>query len=156
MHFLMTPGFKYTTWMRFAGYARKHRLLRMSAYPIAKAILLRLRHKYGIAIPEYTRIGPGLKIEGWQNIMVNGDAVIGSNCTLSPFSMLGQSNRGAKQGSPTLEDGVTLLDGAKATGAITIGRDSLVLHNSVVSRDLPAGCVAVGVPAKPITWYAAA
>ena len=57
-----TPGYKYTVWMRLCGYLKRGRLSRVTLYPPAKLILLHCRYKYGIAIPEYTEIGPGLFI----------------------------------------------------------------------------------------------
>jgi len=46
-----------------------------------------------------------------------------------------------------LGDGVVVLPG------VSIGEGSIVGANSVVSRDLPAGVIAVGAPAVPIKLY---
>src|SRR3546814_8262351 len=61
-HFLFTPGYKYTVVMRSCGYLRTRKFMAFGLYPLAKWWLLRCRYKYGIAIPEYTVIGPGLFI----------------------------------------------------------------------------------------------
>jgi serine O-acetyltransferase len=38
--------------------------------------------------------------------------------------------------------------GAVIFGAVTIGDDVAIGANSVVTRDIPAGCTAVGAPAR--------
>lgn len=150
MHFGFTPGFKYSTWMRLCGYLRRKPALRATLFPLAKLALLHARYKYGIAIPEYTQIGPGLFINRFGGVMVNGDAVIGANFNITHGAMVGQVNRGNK-GSPVIGDRVFLAAGCKVLGGITIGDDAAVGANAVVTRDVPAKGVAVGVPAKVIS-----
>ncbi len=147
-HFLFTPGFKYSTVMRLCGCLKKRGIARFILYPPLKLLLLRYRYKYGIAIPEYTRIGPGFFINRFGNIMVNGDAVIGANCNITHGSMLGQMNRGAYQGSPILGDGVFLAAGCKVIGKITIGHRAAVGANAVVTKPVPDDAVVGGIPAK--------
>lgn len=150
-HFLFTPGFQYTVWMRWTGYARVTGALRYTAYPILKFLLTRCRYKYGIAIPEYTSIGPGLFINRFGGIYVNGDAVIGANANIAQMSMLAQANRGARAGSPILGDRVYVAAGSSVIGRIAIGDDSMIGINSVVTKDVPAGSVVTGTPAKVIS-----
>jgi serine O-acetyltransferase len=40
--------------------------------------------------------------------------------------------------------------GAKILGAITVGDDAVIGANSVVLKDVPAGMIAVGLPAMNI------
>ncbi|WP_129792167.1 serine acetyltransferase [Sphingosinicella sp. CPCC 101087] len=150
-HFLFTPGFKYTTVMRLCGYLRGGRLGKWTLYPPLKLLLLRYRYKYGIAIPEYTRIGPGLFINRFGGVMVNGDAVIGANCNITHGAMLGQLNRGPKAGSPILGDDVFLAAGCKILGRIQIGDRAAVGANAVVTKDVPDDGVVGGIPAKLIS-----
>src|SRR3546814_15068748 len=84
--------------MRSCGYLRTRKFMAFGLYPLAKWWLLRCRYKYGIAIPEYTVIGPGLFINRFGGIYVNGDAVIGANANLTHGAMLGQVNRGERAG----------------------------------------------------------
>ena len=106
-HFLFTPGYKYTVVMRTCGYLRTRRFQAFGLYPLSKLWLLRLRYKFGFAIPEYTVIGPGLFINRFGGIYINGDAVVGANANLTHGIMLGQSNRGerAATGSRPKDEG---------------------------------------------------
>lgn len=147
-HFLFTPGFKYSTVMRLCGCLKKRSLMRFTLYPPLKLLLLRYRYKYGIAIPEYTQIGPGFFINRFGNIMINGDAIIGANCNITHGSMLGQMNRGPKQGSPILGDGVFLAAGCKVIGKINIGNRAAIGANAVVTKPVPDDAVVGGIPAR--------
>lgn len=147
-HFLFTPGYKYTVVMRTCGYLRTRRFQAFGLYPLSKLWLLRLRYKFGFAIPEYTVIGPGLFINRFGGIYINGDAVIGANANLTHGIMLGQSNRGQRAGSPVLGDRVFLASGCKVIGRILLGDDCAVGANAVVTKDVPEKGVVGGVPAK--------
>lgn len=147
-HYLFTPGFKYTTVMRLCGYLKGRGWGRVTLYPPLKLLLLRYRYKYGIAIPEYTRVGAGLFINRFGNIMINGDAVIGANCNITHGSMLGQLNRGPRAGCPVLGDEVFLAAGCKVIGNIRLGSRAAVGANAVVTKDVPDDGVVGGIPAK--------
>src|SRR3546814_18841179 len=82
--------------MRSCGYLRTRKFMAFGLYPLAKWWLLRCRYKYGIAIPEYTVIGPGLFIHRFGGIYVKGDEVIGANANLTHGAMLGKVNRGER------------------------------------------------------------
>lgn len=152
-HVLFTPGFSYTFWMRLCGYFKvKPWARRLLFYHLSKLVLLHLRYKYGIAIPEYTKVGPGLFINRFGGIMVNGDAVIGANCNLTHGCMLGQANRGPRAGSPILGDRVFLAAGAKVIGRVRLGDDCVVGANAVVAKDVPPRAVMVGIPARAISF----
>jgi serine O-acetyltransferase len=149
-HFLFTPGYKYTVWMRACGYFKLKRWA-LPLYVFTKWMLMRCRYKYGIAIPEYTVIGPGLFINRFGGVMINGDVVIGANCNITHGAMLGQSNRGANAGSPILGDRVFLAAGSKVIGRVVIGDDAVVGANAVVTKDVPPKAVVGGIPAKIIS-----
>jgi serine O-acetyltransferase len=149
-HFLFTPGYKYTVWMRACGYF-KVKAWGLPFYVFTKWMLMRCRYKYGIAIPEYALIGPGLFINRFGGVMINGDVVIGANCNITHGAMLGQSNRGAKAGSPILGDRVFLAAGSKVIGRVIIGDDAVIGANAVVTKDVPAMGVVGGIPAKLIS-----
>lgn len=150
-HFVFTPGFRYSTWMRLTGYFKQDAVFRILLYPLAKLYLLRIRYKFGIAIPEYTVIGPGLFINRYGGIYINGDVVIGSNVNITHGVMLGANNRGKKKGCPIIGDRVFLAAGAKVIGAVTVGDGAVIGANALVIDDVPPNGVMVAPPAQMIS-----
>ena len=49
---------------------------------------------------------------------------------------------------PTIGNGVTVGAGAKVLGPITIGDNSAIGANAVVTKDAPADSILTGIPAK--------
>jgi serine O-acetyltransferase len=102
----------------------------------------------GVGISPQAEIGPGLYIGHFGQVIVNGEARIGSNATLSQEITIGYAQRGKRQGTPTIGDRVYIAPGAKLFGAITIGDDVAVGANAVVNRDVEDRAVVGGVPAR--------
>lgn len=146
-----TESFRYVFWMRTCRYAANQSLLRVSLYPVARLVLHRLTFQMGIAIPHQTQIGPGFFIGHFGGIVVNKRTVIGRNCNISQGVTLGQVNRGALQGCPTIGDNVFIGPGAKVIGAITIGNNVAIGANCVVTKDIPDNAVVVGIPGRMIS-----
>ena len=99
----------------------------------------------GISLPAQTRIGKGLRIHHFGGIIVNSEASIGEYCTLYHGVTLG--DLGGWGGSPCVGNRVVIGAGAKLLGHIEIGDDCHIGANAVVRTSVPAGCLAVGVPA---------
>lgn len=125
--------------------------MRLSVYPVSRAILRHLTFKLGVSIPPKTRIGSGLYIGHFGGIFVNDQSVIGRDCNLSQGVTIGQANRGRNVGSPVIGDGVYIGPGAKIIGAVKVGNNVAVGANAVVTRDVPDDSVVVGVPAEVIS-----
>ncbi|HCP05519.1 MAG TPA: serine O-acetyltransferase, partial [Pseudomonas sp.] len=51
---------------------------------------------------------------------------------------------------PTLEDGVVVGAGAKVLGPFTVGSGAKIGSNAVVTKAVPAGATAVGIPGRII------
>lgn len=113
-----------------------------------------MRHhgfRLGINIPYQIDVGPGFYISHFTGVFVNSRCRIGRNCNLSQGVTLGLANRGPRKGVPTLGDNVYIGPGAKVVGAVHIGDGVAVGANAVVTSDLPAYSVAVGIPARVIS-----
>lgn len=100
----------------------------------------------GIDLPCETVVGRRLLIEHFGGIVISGDAVIGDDVTIRHGVTLGLSHKG-KRGAPRIGNSVDIGAGAKVLGAVTIGDGAVIGANAVVLTDVPAGALAVGVPA---------
>jgi serine O-acetyltransferase len=89
-------------------------------------------------------IGPGLYIPHGFSTIVSWKTVIGTNCRLHQNVTIGWDGTG---GAPRIGNNVTIYTGAVVIGDITVGDDVVVGANAVVTKDVPAGMVARGVPA---------
>ena len=148
---LLVPGFTYTFWFRFATYLGNSPIYRWWAGVVARLMLRHLMHKYGIYIPRNTRIGPGLYLGHYGEIVVHDAAIIGRNCNLSQGVTIGQTNRGDRKGIPTLGDNVFIGPGAKVIGRISVGNNVAIGANCVVTKDVPDNAVVVGIPARVVS-----
>jgi serine O-acetyltransferase len=100
----------------------------------------------GILIPHEVRIGPGLYIAHFGGVVFARGVRIGANCNIHHQVTLGE-----KDGLvPTLGDRVYVAPGVVIMGAVTVGDDAEIGANAVVTRDVPARGVAVGVPARVV------
>lgn len=106
----------------------------------------------GSEFPNRAEIGKGLFIPHAVGITIHVDTKIGEYCNLSQHVTIGVGGRGEKRGTPKLGDRVYVGPGARIFGLITIGNDVAIGANAVVTKDLPDNAVAVGVPAKIISY----
>ncbi len=104
----------------------------------------------GITIGVSARIGHRLTIEHSGAIVVHGNAEIGDDCILRQGVTLGNRRLDDPFGAPRLGNRVNVGAGAKLLGRISIGDDAEIGANAVVLQDVPAGALAVGVPARII------
>lgn len=98
----------------------------------------------------YCKIGAGLRLpHGANGIVIHKESVIGNNVTIYHQVTLGGRNA-LDSKPPTLENNVEVFAGAKILGSVTVGEGATIGANAVVIKDVPARCVAVGVPARVI------
>lgn len=106
----------------------------------------------GISIPFTAKIGKGLYIGHFGGITISPQAELGDYCNISQGCTIGQAGRGGKQLAPIIGDRVYIAPGAKIFGGIRIGNDVAIGANAVVTKDLPDNAVAVGIPARIISY----
>ena len=107
-----------------------------------------------ISIVDRTFINTGLVALDVAPVRIGADCLLGPNVQLlTPIHPLEPGPRRQKWESAepiTLEDNVWLGGGVIVCPGVTIGRNSVIGAGSVVTRDIPANCVAVGNPARVI------
>lgn len=110
--------------------------------------LMNYSWKVHIQISRKTQIGKGFYIGLFGRIVINGEAVIGEYCNISPGCVIGQENRGDRKGAPTIGNRVFMGANSIIVGKITIGDDVLIAPNAFVNCDVPSHSVVIGNPAR--------
>jgi serine O-acetyltransferase len=132
---------------RFGRWSRERGLMPLISL---SAILHRIvEMTTGISISPRAQIGPGMLISHFGGIVIGPGVEIGARCSLSHGVTIGQASADDER-TPVIGDGVSIAPGAKVFGAITVGSQATIGANAVVNRDVPAGAVAVGVPARVV------
>jgi serine O-acetyltransferase len=90
-------------------------------------------------------IGPGMLIAHGGPVRVHGASKIGADCALHHVCTIGA---GPRPGGAVIGDHVYIGCHSSIIGAVTIGDKATIAANSLVLSDVPAGCTAIGVPAK--------
>ncbi|GAA1400487.1 MULTISPECIES: serine O-acetyltransferase EpsC [Oerskovia] len=130
-------------------YRLTHRMWREPALRLPARVIAQIaRAATGVEIHPGAKIGRRLFIDHGMGVVIGETAVVGDDVLLFHGSTLG--GRSMKRGKrhPTLGDRVVVGAGAKILGPVWVGDDVQVGANAVVVKDVPAGSVAVGVPAR--------
>jgi lipopolysaccharide O-acetyltransferase len=122
------------------------------------------------ATPEII-IGDNVSISFWGHIAALSSVRIGNGVMMGSRVTIIDHNHGSyseQQGSDpsvppaerplsarpiVIEDNVWLADGVVVTGGSTIGEGSIIGANAVVTGSIPAYCIAVGIPARPVKRF---
>lgn len=106
----------------------------------------------GIELPWDTQIGPNLKLQHGLALVVNHETIIGANCTLRHSTTIGNKKLpdGSYSSSPQIGNNVEIGSNVVILGPITVGDNAVIGAGSVVVKDVAAGAVVVGNPARVI------
>lgn len=105
----------------------------------------------GIEIHPGAQIGQRVFIDHGLGVVIGETAEVGNDCTIYQGVTLGGTSlyRGTKR-HPTLGAGVVVGAGAKVLGGFTVGDGAKIGSNAVVTKPVPAGATATGIPARVI------
>jgi len=104
----------------------------------------------GIDIHPGAIIGKSFFIDHGNGVVIGETAEIGDNVTLYQGVTLGGIHLADEKRHPTLGNNIIVGAGAKLLGPIKIGNDVKIGANSVVTKDIPANSLVVGVPGRII------
>lgn len=91
----------------------------------------------------------GVSIVSNHSVTIGNRVLIGANCQIGDRD--GHSNRYQSTPMPIIiEDGVWLGMNVTVLKGVTIGEHSIIGANSLVTKDIPANCIAAGNPCKVI------
>lgn len=97
------------------------------------------------------------RLTALKRILIGNNVLIGSSVTImdcnhgmNPMIESGYSNQKMIVEGVTIEDGVWCGDHVIILPGVTIGEHSIIGAGSVVTKSIPAYCIAVGSPAKII------
>ena len=142
---LLYPGFHILVYHRVAHWLYEHK-----HFFLARWVSQHGRHKTGIEIHPGAKIGKCLFIDHGMGIVFGETTEIGDNCTIYHGVTLGGTGKDTGKRHPTLGNNVLIGAGTKVLGPVFIGDNARVGAGSVVLRNLPANCTAVGVPAHVV------
>jgi serine O-acetyltransferase len=144
------PGFRAVAVHRFGNWrmAVRPKLLRAPLSILYRAAYRRCRNVYGIELPYTVALGRRVVIEHQGGIVIHGGSKIGDDCIIRQNCTLGIRTLDKLSDAPTLAERVNVGAGAVILGAISIGAGAQIGANAVVLQDVPAGALAVGVPAR--------
>jgi serine O-acetyltransferase len=147
------PGFRAIAIHRFGVWRMKLRpkALRAPFSMIYLWLYRRARNHYGIDLPYTVQLGRRVVIEHCGAIVIHGKVRIGDDCIVRQGVTIGIRSTDRPWDVPELGARVDVGAGAKILGKIRIGDRVQIGANAVVLQDLPAGAIAVGIPARIIS-----
>ena len=127
-----------------------HCLWSHGAKTLARFVSQWSRLTTGIEIHPGATIGRRFFIDHGMGVVIGETAIIGDDVLMYHGVTLGGVSLEKTKRHPTISDGVLIGMGAKILGDITVGAGARIGANAVVTRDIPSGATAVGIPAKVI------
>ena len=144
------PGFKAVAVHRFGVWRMtiRSKILRAPFSIVYRMLYRHCRNVYGIELPYSVSLGRGVVVEHQGGIVIHGASIIGDGCIVRQNCTLGVRRLDALADAPCLGRNVQLGAGAVLLGNISIGDNARIGANAVVLEDVPAGALAVGIPAR--------
>ena len=149
---LTYPGVKALFFHRIANFFSKAKF-----DLVARLISQLSRFFTGIEIHPKAEIGKNFFIDHGMGVVIGETSEIGDNVTIYHAATLGGISPSIKSDEqrdvkrhPTLKNNVVVGSGAQVLGPIIVGENAKIGANAVVTKDVPANAVMVGIPAKNV------
>lgn len=143
--FLSYPGL-HAKW----NHVPEHWLWEHGHRSLARVLSQITRHITGVEIHPAAQIGKHFFIDHAMGVVIGETTIVGDNCVLYQGVTLGGTGNETGKRHPTLGNNVLIGAGTKVLGPVYIGDNARIGAGSVVLKNLPANCTAVGVPAEVV------
>ncbi len=139
------PGVWSIFWYRIANRLYKR------GFKVVARMLMGLNQIFtGIDIHPAATIGRRVFIDHGIGVVIGETAEVGDDVTIYQQVTLGGVSLSHGKRHPTIKEGAVIGAGAKVLGNITVGKNAKIGANSVVVKDVPDECTAVGIPARVV------
>ena len=145
---LCYPGIWALIWHKPANWLHRHNFKL-----IARMLSQRVRKSTGIEIHPGAKIGKRCFIDHGMGIVIGETTEIGDDCSLYQGVTLGGTGKETGKRHPTLGDRVIVSSGAKVLGPFKVGNDVKIGSGSVVLKEIPDGCIVIGVPGRVVRRF---
>lgn len=154
---------KYAYKMKFGYYIsstaslKRRKLIKIKRRAEIQDYVIIRTYENPVFIGEYTQINPFTVIYGGSGVFIGDNVMIAPHCMIAagnhdylqidiPMLKAGSLSKGPI----VIEDGVWIGANVTITDGVTIGHDSVVGANSVITKDIAPYDIVVGVPARVI------
>jgi serine O-acetyltransferase len=142
-------GLGLDAWLILVSFRTRQWLKHHHVPLVGRVIRLLEMALFGVEISLAATLGTGVYIVHSHAVVIGGSTVLGNNVKL-----LGSNTFGNSQGNgndyPTVGHDVIIGAGVRVVGSLIIGDRAKIGANAVVTGDVPADAVAVGIPAKVV------
>ena len=145
-HYILTTATFATVNYRIASYLQS-----VGLDMTAKFIMLLTERIAYIRISPSARIGPGLCLPHGFGIIIGGNSILGSHCTIQQGVTIGgnfwkekKDTDGSIQEYPIIGDYVHLGSGCVVVGPVKIGNSVIIGANTTVTSDIPDYSIVMG------------
>lgn len=101
----------------------------------------------GIFLPYTVRVGRRVRLDHFGGMILVADS-IGDDVVIRQTTTFGIARVSDLHARPVIGNRVDISAGAVIVGAITVGDGAVIGANAVVTKSVPPGAVAAGVPAR--------
>lgn len=141
--------------VRIRSFGRSSKVAIGDWVELDRGVDVKIHHDGEVEIGEYTYIGPYTCLSG-NKIKIGKDCLIASHSGIyaNNHNFSDSRRKIREQGNSykgiTIADNCWLGSGVRVLDGVTIGEGSVIGAGAVVTKDIPAYSIAVGVPAKVV------
>jgi len=142
------PFLFFKGYLALQAYRVAHWLWMREREAMAFHLQSRVSELFQVDIHPAAVVGKGAFFDHGTGIVIGETAVVGDDVSMLHGVTLGGTSTERVDRHPKIGKGVLIGSGAMVIGNITVGDFAKIGSGSVVTKPVPSGCTAVGVPAK--------